>query len=207
LEHCISALAEWPGDPPAPGDKDCEAQLLARIAALKDELERSSAAIASVLDRAATAGYADREVMGAVTFLEEAATSRANQDADRRMLDTMSQFRAGAERRVQDMTKQLDQLKKRNATLEEEKAQLQKRVADLRTSHEAVLVDEKKQRQVAEERLQTEVRVRTELLRSVASEPFDEDLLRGHLESADRRLYEKWREREAQRRRSTCADV
>jgi hypothetical protein len=122
LDHCISVIAESPDDRPSPDDKDCEARLLAMIGALKNELEQESAIIASVLDRAVTSGYAEADLLPGVVFLEEVAASRASQEADKKLLELMSDFRTDAERKERAAAYQVDQLKKRNTALEEQTA-------------------------------------------------------------------------------------
>jgi cell division protein FtsB len=84
-------------------------------------------------------------------LLGEVAASTARQQADKKLLELMSDFRMDPGRKEKAAANQVDQLMKRNTALEEENAQLQKDVGDPRTKHQDIRVDEQKHRQASEE--------------------------------------------------------
>jgi phage host-nuclease inhibitor protein Gam len=106
----------------------------------------------------------------------------------------ISEFRELSQRKDQIAARQQTQFTNRISALTQENENLQKRLAESEITHQDQVLVERTQRQSAEKRVESELKVRTELLRSIGGQPFDDEFLQTELRDSAGELYEKWQE-------------
>ena len=169
--------------PPSP---EVQARILATLQNLLRKLEDAMYIIKEILSKASKTGYMGRDAIAAVEHLEEAAALNARQAYSEQFHKELVDMRA-MNAKVHDMAEtQRDKFKNMIRQNRESIADLQATIVKAEQEKNEVILTTKHQVHELETKLETESRVKEELLRCISGAPFDDAFLNERLSAPQR---------------------
>ena len=169
--------------PPSP---EVQARILATLQNMLRKLEDSMYIIKEILSKASKTGYMGRDAIAAVEHLEEAAALNARQAYSEQFHKELVDMRA-MNAKVHDMAEtQRDKFKNTIRQNRESIADLQATIVKAEQEKNEVILTTKHQVHELEIKLETESRVKEELLRCISGDPFDDAFLNERLSAPQR---------------------
>ena len=175
--------------PPTPQVRD---RLLEMIQEFRQKMNEAHYAIKEIIARAQRAGYAETDPIGAVEFLQEVSAFNARQKFSEEVHGDISALRA-LNKKMHDLAdKQKHKYKAQIVRYRESIADFQETLVRNEEEKGAAILEAKNRVREAEIQMETELRLRDELLRVMVGEVFDDAFLRSKLPPKQRQQYLKF---------------